>query len=271
MNPPLNMPRLIFIICFFVFIPQTFARSFDGVTEPIASSVIGLTVSGRIDSLWVSEGQFVKKGDVILNLNKEDEEIQASMTKLILENTAGLVSAKSKKEIYGKDYLATKKLFETSTSVSEEQVWQKELEYKSALAEYENLVMTEEKERLEYEMALIQLEKRILRAPYDGEIVRINKNKSESVQALEDLVEIADVHFCRMISYIPAAAASVLKKNQEVRLLLDGGRQKRYKKGKIDFISPVIDRSSMLRTVKVIFNNEDKAIEPGVTGKIILK
>jgi len=247
------------------------AASYDGITEPIVSSTIGLTVPGRIDSIWVSEGQMVRKGDIILNLNKEDEEIQVAMTKLIYENKADLLSAKIKKEIYEKDYFATKKLFETSTSVSEEQVWEKELQYKSALSDYEKILMTEEKEKLEYEMALVQLEKRILRAPYDGEIVRIYKNKSENVQALEDLVDIADVRFCRMTVYIGVAQAAKLKKDQVVQLKLNGAKQKRNRKGTIEFISPVVDRSSMLRTVKILFNNEDKSIEPGVTGEIIFK
>ncbi|SHL90569.1 hypothetical protein SAMN05720487_1482, partial [Fibrobacter sp. UWT2] len=38
-----------------------------------------------------------------------------------------------------------------------------------------------------------------------------------------------------------------------------------------EFVSPVVDKSSMLRTVKVIFDNTDLAVEPGVTGKILLK
>jgi multidrug efflux pump subunit AcrA (membrane-fusion protein) len=194
-----------------------------------------------------------------------------AMTKLIYENKADLFSAKIKKEIYEKDYLATKKLFETSTSVSEEHVWEKELQYKSALSDYEKILMIEEKEKLEFEVAVIQLEKRILRTPYDGEIVRIHKNISENAQALEDLVDIADVSFCRMTVYIAVAKAASLKKNQEVRLKLNGAKQKRFRKGSIEFISPIVDRSSMLRTVKIIFNNEDKSIEPGVTGEMIFQ
>ncbi|MDR1759712.1 MAG: efflux RND transporter periplasmic adaptor subunit [Fibrobacter sp.] len=260
-----------FLLLCLLFSSVVQARSFDGITEAIESSVMGMTVSGRVDSIWVSEGTFVRKGDIILNLNKENEEIQVGVTRLILESKADLNAARTKMEIYQKDYLATKKLFETSTSVSEEQVWEKELAYKSAVSEYEKLQMAEEKEELEYQMALVQLEEKILRAPFDGVIVRIGKNKSESVEALEPFVEIADVRVCRMISYVLAPNAASLKKGQTVQLQLDGAKKKRYKKGKIEFISPVVDKSSMLRTVKVIFDNKDQKIEPGVTGKILLK
>ena len=247
------------------------ARAFNGVTEPIAQAVIGMTVPGRVDSIMVAEGAFVRKGMVILTLNKEEEQIQVQMTHLIAENQADLVSAQAKMDTYKKDYLATKKLFETSNSVSEEEVWKKELDYKLAKAEFEKIQMTEEKEKLEYQMALVQLEKRILRAPFDGEIVRITKNKSESIEALEPLVEIADVRFCRMTSYIYAPEARALKTGATVNLQLDGARTPRYKKGRVEFISPLVDKSSLLRTVKIIFDNTDGAIEPGVTGKVRLK
>jgi multidrug efflux pump subunit AcrA (membrane-fusion protein) len=74
-----------------------------------------------------------------------------------------------------------------------------------------------------------------------------------------------------MIAYVIANKAKKLKVGQTVILSLDGYKHKRKKKGKIEFISPIVDKSSMLRTVKVIFNNSDAKIEPGVTGKILLK
>lgn len=245
-------------------------RAFDGVTEPIAHAVMGMTVPGRVDSIMVPEGTFVHKGMVILTLNKDEELLQLQMTKLIAENQSDLLSAQIKLDTYKKDYLATKTLFETSKAVSEEDVWKKELDYKTALAEYEKAKMTKEKEKLEYETARVQLEKRILRAPFDGEIVKISKNRSESVEALEPLVEIADVRFCRMISYIYAPEARTLKTGSVVQLQLDGAKAPRYRKGRVDFISPLVDKASLLRTVKIIFDNTNKPIEPGVTGKVRL-
>ena len=88
---------------------------------------------------------------------------------------------------------------------------------------------------------------------------------------LEPVIEIADVRTCRMVAYVVANRAGKLKPGQQVSLSLDGRKQVRRKKGKIEFVSPVVDKSSMLRTVKVIFDNTDLAVEPGVTGKILLK
>lgn len=245
-------------------------KAFDGVTEPIAQAAMGMTVPGRIDSIMFKEGAFVRKGTVILTLDKGEEELQVQMTRLIAENEADFHSAQIKMETYKKDYLATKTLFETSKAVSEEDVWKKELDYKVALADYEKMQMTKEKEKLEYKTALVQLEKRVLRAPFDGEIVKIAKNRSESVQALEPLVTMANVRLCRMTAYIYAPQAKSLAKGMDVELLLNGDKTPQKRTGRVVFVSPVVDKASMLRTVKIIFKNEDESIEPGVTGKVVL-
>ena len=138
-------------------------------------------------------------------------------------------------------------------------------------ADWNAAKVTKSKDSLEHRMAKAQLRKMYLIAPFDGEIVSIKKNKSESVEALEPILEIADVRTCRMTAYIIANKANKLKVGQTVKLSLDGSTSKRVKNGTIEFISPVVDKASLLRTIKIIFNNADKSVEPGVTGKLIIK
>lgn len=247
-----------------------YAASFDGVTEPISQAKIGFTVSGKIDSIWVKEGAFVHKGDTLMNLVKTEEELRESITKIAAEDTSSVASAKAKMDTYEKDLQVTKKLFETSTSISAEQVWEKEMNYNVTRAEWEAAKVAKAKDSLEHRMAQAQLEKLFLIAPFDGEIVAIPKNRSESVEALEPVLEIADVRTCRMIAYIIVSKASTLKVGQQVSLQLNSGKA-RNKKGRIEFISPVVDKASLLRTVKVVFDNSDKSVEPGVTGMIFVK
>ncbi len=255
----------------FAFAASSFAAGFDGITEPIEQAKVGFTIPGKIDSIWVKEGDAVHKGDTLMNLVKTEDELRVRVTKITADDISEVTSAKVKMDTYEKDYQATKKLFETSTSISAEAVWEKELNYKVAKAEWETAKVNKSKDSLEYDLARAQLEKQYLLAPFDGEIVAIHKHKSESVEALTPVLEIADVKTCRLTAYIIANKANGLKIGQQVKLQLNGGNNARIKKGKIEFISPVVDKSSMLRTVKVIFDNQDKAVEPGVTGKILLQ
>lgn len=246
------------------------AEGFDGVTEPIEQAKIGFTIPGKIEKVWVKEGESVKKGDTLINLVKTEDELRVRATRITAEDVSEVVASKAKMETYEKDLQAIKKLFETSTSVSAEQVWEKELNYNVAKAEWDAAKAKKSKDSLEYQLAQAQLEKQYLIAPFDGEIVFIAKNMGESVEALAPVVEIANVRTCRLTAYIIANKAKKLKVGQQVKLQLNGGNSTQVK-GNIEYVSPVVDKSSMLRTVKVIFDNQNKTIEPGVTGKLLLQ
>lgn len=246
-------------------------QGFDGVTEPINQARVGFTVSGKIDSIWVKEGAFVRKGDTLMNLVNREERLRVRITGITANDSSAVLSARAKLQAYKKDLDATRNLFENSNSVSAEQVWEKQMNHDVAAAELSSALTERERAKLEHDVAGAELEKRVLTAPFDGEIVSISKNKGESVEALEPVIEIADVRTCRMVAYVVANRSGKLKPGQVVGLSLDGRKQSRRKKGTIEFVSPVVDKSSMLRTVKVIFDNTDLAVEPGVTGKILLK
>lgn len=265
------MKHILSALLFSLSVQGLYAASFDGVTEPIAQAKIGFTVPGKIDSIWVKEGAFVHKGDTLMNLVKTEEEIRVHMTKIIADDYSGLASSKAKMDTYLKDYYAIKKLYESSNSVSEEEVWEKQMNFDISRADWNAAKVTKVKDSLEYSMARAQLSKQYLIAPFDGEIVSIGKNNSESVEALEPIVEIADVRTCRMTAYIVANRAHSLKAGQKVKLSLDGASKNRTRNGTIEFVSPVVDKSSLLRTVKIIFDNSDRSVEPGVTGKLYLK
>jgi len=262
--------KLLLTIAVFAFGFAT-AASFDGVTEPIDQAKIGFTVPGKIDRIWVKEGTFVRKGDTLINLVKTEEELRSRITRIVAEDSSNVISARVKMETYEKDWNATKKLYETSNSVSAEQLWEKEMNYRVAKAEWEAARVGKAKDSLEHRMARAQLKKMYLVAPFDGEIVSISKNPSESVEALEPIVEIADVRTCRMTAYIIVNKANRLKVGQGVRLMLNGSSRARQRNGTVEYISPVVDKASLLRTVKVIFDNSNRSVEPGVTGKIILQ
>ena len=265
------MKYILSALLFSLSVQGLYAASFDGVTEPINQAKIGFTVPGKIDSIWVKEGAFVHKGDTLMNLIKTEEEIRVHMTKIIADDYSSIASSKAKMDTYLNDYYVIKKLYETSNSVSQEDVWEKQMNFDISRADWNAAKVTKAKDTLEYRMAKAQLQKMYLTAPFDGEIVSIKKNNSESVEALEPIVEIADVRTCRMTAYIIANKAHGLKVGQKVKLSLDGASKNRPRNGTIEFVSPVVDKSSLLRTVKVIFDNSDRSVEPGVTGRLYLK
>ena len=116
------------------------------------------------------EGDPVRKGDVVIELNKTMEELEVTRRKLIWESKIEVKSAEERVGILKTDLDGARRLFETTKSVSKQELDNKELEYKLAIAELENLQISEEREKIEYEMAIEQLNRRqIVAGGFNGD------------------------------------------------------------------------------------------------------
>jgi multidrug efflux pump subunit AcrA (membrane-fusion protein) len=57
---------------------------------------------------------------------------------------------------------------------------------------------------------------------------------------------------------------------QPVKLEIESGSSALSVEGRVDFVSPVVDPASGLLKVKVLFENREGKIRPGVAGVMIL-
>ncbi len=252
--------------------PVIFAQelSFPGITEPFKFATISSKIDGQISVVRAPEGKFVKKGKTILELHNTEEQLKVERSKLIFENKSELNSAIQKVENFKFDYDATKGLFENTKSVSQEELLEKKLEYDLSLAEVEKLKLIEQKEELEYKLSHVQLSKHYIKAPFSGIVVEIFPKAHESCKAQEPLVKVVDISKCRFITYVEAELSQQLKKGLQVTLEIDGASTPRIRNGVIEYISPIVDPSSGLQKVKVLFDNTDSSINPGVAGSMII-
>ena len=166
--------------------------SVSGITEPIKDVTLSTSVAGRISTIFFKEGTRVKKGDCLLNLDKRLEELEVERRKLIWESKAE-VNAASKKVTTLKSLLeSTRKLFERTRSVSEEELQKREIEYNVQVGELQRLQVAEKREGIEYAMALEQLRKRSLRSPVNGIITEVLLDEGESCEERQPLIHVGD-------------------------------------------------------------------------------
>lgn len=238
----------------------------EGITEPLHDLVISASVPGTIAKTIVKEGDFVDSGAAILELEKRQEELEVERRRILSESKAELNAAAAQMELLKIDLEATRKLFETSKSVSKEQLLKKELEYKQAVAEHDKLQLAEAREKIEYDMALEQLRKRILTAPQSGYVVELMRKAGEDCKAQEPLVRLVDTRQCYFVANVEARAAAALAPGQKIKLDLPAGRQRLTVTGEVSFVSPVVDPASGLLKIKILFENPQGKIKPGVAG-----
>jgi RND family efflux transporter MFP subunit len=214
-----------------------------GITEPILTSTLGTPVTGIIAARKFKEGDFVKKGDVLVELDKALEQLEVARREVVLDPLKA-------------DYAANKYLYEQSrSSVSKEQLDKKEADYKVAVAEYE--------------LAKEQVRKRLILAPFDGVITEIHLQVGEACQLEQPILRLVDTRRCYFVGNVDAKSGHGLRVGQKVKIELEAGPATLSFDAELSFVSPVVDPASGLMKVKAIFENPDGKIRPGVTGKMI--
>jgi RND family efflux transporter MFP subunit len=215
-----------------------------GITEPVLDVILSAPVPGIVTTRKFNEGDFIKEGEVLLELDKKLEELEAGRRKLVRDQKRG-------------DFESTARLFKSTSGVSKEEMEKKEVEHKVAA--------------VEHDMAVENLRRRQLICPLSGSIVQIMLQPGEACQPYQPLARVVDTRRCHFITNIEARLAARLKQGQPAKLEIDAGTGIVPIEGKIVFLSPVVDPASGLQKVKVLFENADGKIQPGVAGKMILE
>ncbi len=215
-----------------------------GITEAINDVTLSAPASGIIGKRPLKEGDFVTAGETILELDKRLEELEVNRRKFVLD-------------LKKSDMENSQKIFEKTISLSREEMDKKITEYSVANAEYD--------------LAKEQLKRRFIVAPFDGTVTAVMLDVGEACQAQQALVRLVDTRKCYFICNVEAKAGYFLKTGQPVKLEIEAGDRMENFSGTVFFVSPVVDPASGLMRVKVVFDNPEGKIRPGVAGRMLLQ
>ncbi len=218
--------------------------SATGITEPVLVSTLGSPVAGIIAARKHQEGEFVKKGEVIIELDRKLEELEAERRQLMIKPLK-------------QDFERERELSVRTISVSKQDLEKKETDFQVAT--------------VEHQLAAEQLRRRQVVAPFDGVITELFVEIGEAAQAQQQLARIVDTRRCYFIANVEAKAGRELKVGQNVNLEVDNGPKPVRLAGKISFVSPVVDPASGLFRVKAIFDNTEGKVRPGVAGTMFFE
>src|SRR5260221_367039 len=152
-----------------------------GITEPFLDVRLSASVPGIITARKFKEGEFVKEGDLIIELDKRLEELEVERRQLVVE--ARRV-----------DYEGTAKLFKTTKGTSKEEMDKKESDYKLAVVEH---LMAEE-----------QLRRRVVKCPLAGTIVELPLQTGESCQPYQAVARVVDTRRSHFVANLDAKSAA---------------------------------------------------------------
>lgn len=213
----------------------------DGITESYMDVQLGFADTGIIGHQFFMEGDAVKKGDVILELDKNLESLEVQRRKAMMEQRQMV-------------YETTSNLSETTKSVSREDLVKAKTDYDVSVAEYG--------------IATQELANRQLIAPFSGRIVEVLLKPGAAVAPYQPLVRVVDTSRCYFVGHIDGKSAAQLQLNEPVRVQVNGVATVQ---AKICFISPVVDPASGLARIKALFDNADDKIRPGIAATMIVQ
>ncbi len=124
--------------------------------------------------------------------------------------------------------------------------------------------------RLQYEQATELFKQRTITAPIDGLVVEKLREVGESVTATQPMFRLVDISQVYVMFYIRAEDLPRLKLHDTVEVSSAISGVVRTFSGEVDFIDPRVDAASGLLRVKVLVNNPDNVIKPGLRASVTI-
>ncbi len=227
----------------------------SGVVTPVEEATLGAKLKGIIEKFDVQEGDIIKKGQVLVELDHKLEELDVQQRDAV-RASAHLAAEKSKR-----DFENNKKLWDQK-AISEDEFRKFELQYQIDARQAEQA-------ELQYRMAQQRLEDNYIRAPFDGIVVRKLKHVGEPVDELEKIVKVVDVSKLNLVIYLDGKYLPQVKLGEAAQVeCTTMGKQIVF--GKVAVLDPIVDASSGQFRVKIQFDNPNNAIKAGISGTATL-
>ncbi|XOV89161.1 MAG: efflux RND transporter periplasmic adaptor subunit [Pseudomonadota bacterium] len=264
-------PSAALAVCLVFGLPAT-AEPLDAVcvTESFKDATLSFTVPGRIVKILHREGRRVTAGTPLVELENEVEALEVERRYLIWQDKSDLEAARAQNETFKVLLDSTRGLFESTGSVSREDLYKMELEYNASLAEYRRLVIAEQREEVEHKLAQANLAQRTLKAPFDGTIVDVMLDEGEICEAYQPLLQLVDVTRGFLVCNIEEPVGRLLSENTPLPFEIPAGVGGLSGEASVVYVAPVVDPASGLLRVRLQFDNPGGVVKPGVPGYVTL-
>lgn len=192
-------------------------------------------VQGLVEEIYVEEGEFVKKNQVLMKLEADEY---------------ALAEAKAKVE-----YQQQENLFERSQAMFEKQLLSKE--------EFEQAKFQFEAKRIQWQQAKLNLDYTNITSPIAGVIGERLVRQGDRIQPSDKLFTVINTDEMIAVVHIPEKEIGRIAKGQQAFLTSDNLSGRRFS-GWIKRVSPVVDPQSGTFKVTVGIRNEESKLRPGM-------
>ncbi len=239
-------------------------RGFECLIEPNQVVELRSPVEGLIAKAHVERGDFVRKGQLLMELQSDIERANVAVAKHRSEMLGRVSTASSRVEY------TTKKLDRTQELLSQSFVSQQarddaQSENKLALSELKDATENQQQARLEYLRAMDVLKQRYLRSPFDGVIMERLLNEGELAEAgtgRKPLLKIAQINPLRVEVSLTQIEFDRIKVGTQANVMPQGLGS--VYPAKVIIVDKVIDAASGMFGIRLELPNPKNLIPGGI-------
>jgi RND family efflux transporter MFP subunit len=236
-------------------------------------AAVSSKATGRLEHLYVEEGKVVKQGDIVATL--ENQDLKATLDEAranVKVAQAALANAEAELQDATLNYNRQKALRETG-SVSIQSFDSAEARYRKAVALTTSARFGVDRTKASVEVAEVNLEYSLIRAPFDGVILTKNADEGEIVapfgaaaNAKAAVATMADLRSLMVEVDVAESSLEKIKVGGSAEIRLDAFPNDRFP-GTVHMIVPTADRSKATVLTKVKFNQLDPRVLPEMSAK----
>nr|WP_319516947.1 efflux RND transporter periplasmic adaptor subunit [uncultured Cohaesibacter sp.] len=230
----------------------------SGDIKPIRKATISAQVGGLAEAVNFEPGDKLHKGDVLLQIEKDDLELTLRQKEASLAGQkAELSSARSNlnraKELAKRNVASQKTLEQAESSV-------------------ESLMADIDAAQAQVEIAQLNLDRAVIRAPFSGTVVSRSVEPDQLVQSGAALFEMIDLSMVTMEAMVPLSDTLSLRVGQKAELSLPQKPDQKFV-AKINRINAQAEAGTRSAIVYLTIDNPNETLRAGMfmTGSIALK
>ena len=243
-----------------------------GYVMPLVITHVGVKVQGRVAKVLVKEGERVKAGQVLFQLEDSDQRtVLGTADARVQAARARAELARANAEEFRTQLERAKKLAErgagTASAAEDLGLRVRALGESARVAEAEARVAASEREQAE-----LSVRNTIIRAPIDGKVLNKPPEVGELVGPISGAVagvsvDIADFNSLVMEVDVPEGRLPLVKPGAPCEIALDAFPDRRLR-GEVKEVTPRVNRAKATVTVRVRFIDSAEGVLPDMAGRV---
>lgn len=240
-------------------------QEIETFVEPYRAAALSTTETGVLEQIVVRDGSRVQVGQTLAWLNDDVLHASLKVADAAMRAKAALKIAENEAAVCSR-LLASYRLLRENGNATERELERAESDYMQAKARLENVREELNIRALEHARVQAQIDQRQIKAPFDGIVVRVDKEVGEQVSPTDPVVlHLVQIKTLKAIFSVPVNAAHSLRSGHVLRLSV--GNERESRNGVIEHVSAVADAKSGTVSVTVRIPNGEGKIRSGLVCK----